>query len=300
MKNKISAVITAFNEEKKLAECLESVSFVDEIIVIDSSSTDKTPSIAKQYTKHVYKKENNLMLNVNKNFGFTKATGDWILSLDADERVTPELKNEILSTLNFQLSTPNGYWTPRKNIIFGKWIQHAGWYPDYQLRLFRNGKGSFPQKHVHEMIEVSGQTEKLQNHLLHYNYDTISQFIQKLDGIYANNEAEQLLKNGYSFSWADAIRMPAKEFLSRFFARQGYKDGFHGLMLSFLMAFYHFVVFAKIWEKKGFREIQNDTFLQEVEHEFKKNKTEFRYWFKHENMKNARSLAHRIWLKISS
>ena len=242
-KKTLSAVISVFNGEKDLEGCLKSAAFADEIIVVNNSSTDKTEEVARRYTDKIFTRPNNPMLNVNKNFGFSKASSDWIISLDADERITPELQKEILSTINSlprrqagQLSTLNGYWIPRKNIIFGKWIEHSGWHPDHQLRLFKRGKGKFPEEHVHEMVKVEGGSGQLNGHILHYNYDSISQFLQKLGTIYGPNEAEQLIKKGYSFDPRDAIRFPVKEFLSRFFAREGYKDGFHGLMLSVLMA----------------------------------------------------------------
>ena len=275
---KLSVVISAFNEEKKIEDCLKSVSFADEIIVVDGSSTDKTVQTAQKYTSKIFKRPNNPMLNVNKNFGFSKAIGDWILSLDADERVTPELKDEIESRIKNQESGVNGYWIPRKNIIFGKCIEHTGWYPDNQLRLFKKGKGKFPAEHVHEMIKIEGEAGHFKNNIIHYNYETIFQFVQKLINIYGPNEAEQLLKNGYKFNWHDAIRFPLKEFLSRFFAREGYKDGFHGLILSMLMAFYHFIVFANIWERLGFKEVKDENFMEESEKEFKKSYKDLSFW----------------------
>ena len=118
----------------------------DEIIIIDNKSSDKTAEIAKRHKAKVFEKENNLMLNINKNYGFTKASGDWVLYLDADERITPELAGEI--TLVVDNSQVVAYWISRKNIIFGKWIKHAGWHPDYQLRLFKRDGGKFPEQHV--------------------------------------------------------------------------------------------------------------------------------------------------------
>lgn len=293
---KFSVVISAYNEEKKIKDCLESVKWADEIILINNSSTDNTVELAKKYTSNIFTRKNNLMLNINKNFGFTKATGDWILNLDADERVTPELKEEILRVIHQPL-TINGYFIPRKNIIFGKWIKHAGWYPDHQLRLFKKGEGKFLEKHVHEMVQVAGETGNLKEHIVHYNYDSTLQFLKKLI-IYSPNEAEQLLEKGYSVDWKDAIRMPSKEFLSRFFAREGYKDGFHGLMISLLMAFYHFVIFALIWEKQGFKEIEITDFFSETEGEFKKTNKDIRYWFSNEKLKKA-GIVKRFLFKLS-
>jgi len=275
---KLSVVISAYNEEQIITRCLDSVSFADEIIFIDNSSTDKTVKIAGKYTNKIFIKENNLMLNVNKNFGFTKATGDWILNIDADEQVTPELAKEIQEKITSQTS-PIGYWIPRKNIIFNKWIQNSIWWPDYQLRLFKREKGKFPEKHVHEMIIVEGNTEKLQNPLMHQNYSSLSQYLYKLDKIYTENEVKNFLDSGKKIIWIDALRFPADDFLKTFFAQKGYKDGLHGLVLSLLQAFYAEIVFAKIWEKQGFKEHNNKDFLQDVYKESKKIAHEFRYWF---------------------
>lgn len=277
----ISAVVAAFNGEKTLDDCLKSVSFADEIVVVNNSSTDNTLEIAKKHTDLIITRPNNPMLNVNKNFGFLKARGVWILYLDADERVTPELQKEI--ELVTKDSLADGYFIPRKNIIFDKWIEHTGWYPDHQLRLFRKGHGKFEEKHVHEMVKVVGSVGYLKNNLVHYNYVSVSQFLQKLQ-IYAPNEAKNLIEGGYKFKWQDSIGFPVREFLSRFFARGGYKDGFHGLMLSIFMAFYHFVVFANIWEKRGFERIERNL-IEETAIEVKKSFKDFIFWIGNEKLK---------------
>jgi glycosyltransferase involved in cell wall biosynthesis len=291
---KLSVVVSAFNEELKIEDCLRSVSFADEIIVIDNTSSDKTVEIAKKYTPKIFTKPNNLMLNVNKNFGFSKASGDWFLSLDADERITPELQREIVRVINN--SKANGYWIPRKNIIFGKWIKYTGWYPDYQLRLVKKGKGKFPAKHVHEMIKVEGKTEKLTNPMVHYNYDGIFQFLRKME-IYVESESKNLVKEGYGLKVEDAINFPLKEFLSRFFAREGYKDGLHGLVLSLLMAFYHLAVFVRLWEIEGFRERNIDT-LSLLNKESKTVRSEFKHWFRNEKIKLTKNPLKKILLKL--
>ncbi|MBL7159439.1 glycosyltransferase family 2 protein, partial [Candidatus Microgenomates bacterium] len=161
---KITVVISAYNEEKNIKECLESVrQLADEIILIDNTSTDKTVEIASSMGQKVkiFIRPNNLMLNINKNFGFSKAVNEWILNLDADERVSKSLKHEIIKTLK-QKNRVIGYWTPRKNIIFGKWIKHGIWWPDHQLRLFKKNKGGFPCKHIHEYLKVEGKTARLE------------------------------------------------------------------------------------------------------------------------------------------
>ena len=276
---KLSVVISAFNEEEKIEDCLKSVKFADEIIVVDNQSSDKTASIAKKYTKHVFTRKNNLMLNINKNYGFSKASGNWILSLDADERIPSELAEEIRFAVDNEQTTVNGYWIPRKNIIFGKWIQNEMWWPDYQLRLFKKGEGKFPEKHVHEYVEVAGETAKLKEPMIHENYQTISQFMYKLNTIYTESEVENFIKSGKQIQWYDAIRFPARDFIKIFFLQRGYKDGLHGLVLSLLQAFYMEIVFVKLWEKQGFPQYENKNFLQEFYRESKKIAHEFEYWF---------------------
>lgn len=291
----LSIVISAYNEEKKIEDSLRSSSFADEIIFVDNTSLDKTVEIAKKYTSKIFVRPNNFMLNVNKNFGFSKAKGDWILSLDSDERVSPELAREIKDKIGN--SGVAGYWIPRKNIIFGKWIKHTGWYPDYQLRLFKNAKGRFAEKHVHEMIEITGETKKLTNPMIHYNYDNVSQFLQKMSIIYAPNEAENLIKKGIKVSLKDGISFPTEEFLKRFFAQEGYKDGLHGLVLSLLMAFYHFVVFAMIWEKQKFQDEERNI-LAETEEQIKKSYKEIMFWFLDKKSQETKNLLSKLLLKI--
>lgn len=296
--SKISVVTSVYNEEKNLPELLESVKWADEIIVVDNSSTDKTGEIAKKYTDKIYTRPNLKMLNTNKNFGFEKASGEWILNLDGDERVTPELRSEVLSVTKRKpgITEVIGFYIPRKNIIFGKWIKHGLWWPDYQLRLFKKGKGKFPCQHVHEKIKVTGETTKLKNPLLHYNYRTVSQFIQKLDWIYTENEVENLIKSGRKIHWYEAIRLPVADFLSVFFKREGYKDGLHGLVLSLLQSFYALVVFAKAWEKQKFWEYHPDNFLKEVSQEFKQAGKDYLFW----QTKKKQGLLRKFLSKIKS
>ena len=296
--SKLSVVISAFNEENNIEDALRSVSFADEIIVVDNSSTDDTAKIALKYTEKIYKRENNLMLNVNKNFGFTKATGEWILSLDADERVTPELKKEIESKLN-ELVEFDGYWIPRKNIIFNKWIEHSIWWPDYHLRLFRSGKGKFAQKHVHEYININGSTDYLESPLLHENYSHVSQYIQKMDKIYSENEVENMIKDGKRVVWQDAILYPLKDFTKTFFAQRGYKDGLHGLVLSIFQAFYAELVFAKMWEHQKFTEYNSQTFLQEIFSVLRKEGYELKHWVLSVKIDNEKRRVRRFAYKIS-
>lgn len=301
--SKLSVVITAYNEGKNMERCLKSLEFADEIVVVDNSSTDDTAKIAKKYTDKVFKQKNDpLNIDIQKNFGFEKASNDWILSIDADEGVSPELANEIkliLSSKSSSISEINGFWIPRKNYIFGKWIEHTGWYPDFQLRFFKKGKGKYTSKHVHEDLELDGSSATLTEHIIHYHYESILQFINKHLN-YAQNEADTLVEKGYQLSHFDAIRFPVNEFLSRFFARKGYKDGFHGLMLSLLMAFYHLIIFALIWEKKGFRDYKSDNFLKESEDELRKAGKEVMFWITKEKLEGIKNPLRKTYEKIKT
>ena len=274
MKQTISVVVSAYNEEKTLDRCLSSVAFADEIIVVDNSSVDSTASVAKAYTKKIYKRPNILMLNTNKNYGFNKATGQWILNLDADEEITLELAKEIQTVVN---SDPPefGFWIKRKNISFGKWIKHGLWWPDKQIRLFRRTYGKFPCVHIHEYITVDGTVGVLTEPYLHYNYETVRQYLTKINRA-STSEAIVLRDMHYKISWHDAIRFPVSDFLKIYFAQSGYKDGLHGLVLALFQAFYSFCTFAKLWEidKYPHEEIVPDAIAQE----FCKNEKEIRYW----------------------
>ena len=233
------------------------------------------------------------MLNINKNYGFSKANCAWILSLDADERVTEELGNEIQS---LQEDSFSGYYIPRKNIIFGKWIENTGWYPDYQLRLFKRGKGRFEEKHVHEMLKIDGNTSTLKNPLLHFNYDNIDQFLTKMVRTSTVSEAENLIEKGYTYNPLDIVKMPLSEFVKRYFAEKGYKDGMHGLVLSLLMAFYHFVVFLRIWEKNKYPD-QTDT-QEIIGSAGKLLNHEFGYWISHIKIAGEKNIFKKNLLKV--
>src|SRR5665811_415962 len=226
-----------------------------------------------------------------------RAKGEWILCNDQDEKVEKELGEEILEKVKKGDLEVNGYYIFRKNYIFNRWIEHAGWYPDPQLRLFRKGKGKYEEKHVHQQIKVIGKTENLKNHIIHHNYQSISQFIQKTS-IYAKNEADDKIKKGYTFSYFDAIRFPLSEFLSRFFAREGYKDGFYGLMLSIFMAFYHFLIFAYIWEENNFKQMEEKEFVPEFEKEEGNAGKELKYWLYKSKIKKIKIPLKKILSKF--
>lgn len=290
---KISAVVSAYNEEDKIENCLKSLSWCDEIILIDNESQDRTAEIAKKAGAVVLKRSNNPMLNLNKNFGFEKAKNEWILNLDADEQVSQGLEKEIEKiSQNINLTA---FKIPRQNIIFGKWIRHSLWWPDYQIRLFKKGSAKFPCRHVHELLSVKGEIGILENFLIHHNYNTVSQFVQKMDKIYTDNEAQYLLAQGKELTWKDAIWLPANDFFKTFFLQKGYRDGLHGLVLSLLQSFYSLIIFAKYWELKKFNLEEPKNFPEAVNAELKKVTKHLFYWIRTSEIESTKSSVKR-WI----
>lgn len=265
----LTAVILAKNEEKNLPSCLKSIFWVDEIVLIDDYSTDKTIEIAKKSEVEVFQRKLD-DFSSQRNFALEKVKSPWVLFIDPDEEVTPELAQEIKQAV--KSSEFSGFRFPRKNIIFGKWIKHSGWYPDFQLHLFKKEKGKYVGR-VHEQVEIKGKVGELKNFLIHHNYQSISQYLEKLSR-YSSLEAENQIDLGHKFSWKDLIKKPLGEFLRRFFAEEGYKDGVHGLALSLLQAFSELVVYLKIWEKEGFR----DEEIPGVFGEIRKGISEIDFW----------------------
>lgn len=246
-KTGITAVVLAKNEEKNLPQCLESIAWVEEIIVVDDESSDKTVSIAEKAGAKVYKRKLDDFAS-QRNFALSRVKTEWVLLVDPDETVSPKLKEEILQAV--KIKGFDGFYFPRKNINFGQWIKHSGWYPDHQLHFFRAKKGKYVGK-VHERVEVKGKVGYLKTPLIHNNYQSITQYLEKLIH-YTELEAKKQIKDGYKFSWPDLIQKPLDEFLRRYFAEEGYKDGIHGLALGLLQSFSELIVYLRIWEKEGF------------------------------------------------
>lgn len=295
---KLSIVISAYNEEANIAGCLESIKDLQaDIIVVDNSSTDDTFKIAKKYTNLVFKQKNDpLRIDYQKNFGINKAESEWVLILDADERLTAELRSEIKLKIENTDPKISGYWIPRKNIIFSKVINNDMWSPDYQLRLFRKKSGRYADG-VHRAILVNGETEKFDNQMVHYNYVSIHQYLVKLNN-YTDMEVEKLKNEGYRFNWIDSIRFPMNDFAKTFFLQKGYKDGIHGLVLSMFQAFYMGIVFAKLWEKEGFPEVEEKHFLKKVVFELKNYGKVIRYWVVSIGILNTKNPIKKILFKV--
>lgn len=275
---KISVVLGVFNEEKNIKRCLESVKWADEIIIVDDGSTDRTVEIAKRYTDKIFPHKSEGYVEPTRNFGIGKAQGEWILLLDADEEIPDTLAlklKEISDNKDIDF-----VWIPRKNIIFNKWIKNEGWWPDYNVRFFRKGSVTWSNR-IHSKPEIEGQELHLQEReewaITHYNYSTISQFLEKLDR-YTTIEADEFIKANKKFIPSSLISNPMEEFLSRMFARKGYKDSYHGLVLSSFEAFSMQVVMAKVWEKQGFDDVDNTQFFHDIEKEARIYKGKLKYW----------------------
>jgi len=297
-KNKLSVVLAVYNEEKNIQRCLRSVKPVaDEIIVVDGSSTDKTREIAKKIGARVIKTTNKKMFHINKQTAINHAQYNWVLLMDADEKISQKLADEIKSLIiNGQLSV-NGYWIPRKNIIFKKWIKHTGWWPDYQLRLFKKDTLHFPCQSVHEHPKLKGKSARLKNPLIHYHYSSVSQYLKRLDR-YTDNDRDVFIKQNQELKWQDFLIKPADEFIKRFVAWEGYKDGLHGLVLSLLQSFFQFVVCVKVWEEKGFQKKGINNFLFQTKKILKKKMQEYQWWMLENCIKYNESVFYKFLCRL--
>ena len=244
---RLSVTIIAWNEEERLRACLESVGFADEIVVVDAESTDKTVSLAREFTDKVWVRPWPGFA-VQKNFALDQATGEWILSLDADERVTAPLATRIRSIVNDD-GPAGGYLIPRRNLFWGAWVRHGGLYPDYQLRLFRRGAGRFAEDAVHESVGVTGPVQTLTEPLLHQSYRDLEDFVRRSNR-YSTLAASDWLRRGRGVSVLDLIMKPLGRFLSMYIIRRGFLDGWRGLVLAVLYAEYVFLRMAKAWEAR--------------------------------------------------
>jgi glycosyltransferase involved in cell wall biosynthesis len=241
----VSVAIITKNEEDNIGDCLESVKWADEIIVVDSGSDDGTADICERYGVRLYT-EPWKGFSAQKNSAIEKATNDWILSLDADERVTPELRKEITALCENE-TAKNGYFIARKNFFLGRWIRHCGWYPNYTLRLIKRGKGSFGEREVHESLSVRGDTGYLNHPMEHYTYKTISDYLKRLDR-YSTLAARELQKEKKRYGIHHIVFRPLYTFLHMYFIRLGFLDGYFGFMLSILYSFYTFSKYIKLRE----------------------------------------------------
>lgn len=254
MREMLSVVVLTRNEEKHIRECLDSVrAFADELLVLDSGSSDHTREIAAKSGARVEQREFKNYPD-QRNAAIEMARGDWIFFIDADERATPTFGKELLAQIQRadERRVPGalacvGFWVPRKNIIFGKWIRYTGWSPDFQPRVLKKGFGRFdPQREVHELLVWDGVAGYLSELLTHYNYDTLAQFRHKQIA-YTRYEAREWFEEGRRARLRGFIGQPLREFFRRYVALQGWRDGAHGMLLSALMAYYALVRQKMLW-----------------------------------------------------
>jgi glycosyltransferase involved in cell wall biosynthesis len=241
----LSVTVICLNEAAEIAACLESVRWADEIVVCDSGSTDGTPEICRAYTDKFFT-DPWRGFSAHKNLALERATHAWVLSLDADERVTPELAREIQSVL--EAPQADGYTVPRRNYFVGRWVRHGGWYPDRTLRLFRRGKGRFPPRAVHEAVQVEGAVGHLQNPLEHFTYRSLSAYLQRMER-YSTLAADELWQEGRRARVTDLSLRPLITFLRMYLYQAGFRDGTPGLILAGLYAAQTLAKYAKLWER---------------------------------------------------
>lgn len=241
---KISATIITRNEEKNIAGCLASLEFVDEIIVVDSGSTDRTEEICRANPKVRFFHQEWLGYGRQKNKAAELAQHDWLLNLDADERVSPKLRRSIES-VDFASFTAARM--ARENYFGNYWIRHCGWYPDYNIRLYNRTNCRFSERLVHESLEHDGRVTTLDGNLVHRTYTDISDYLQRMDR-YSTLAAEEILKSGGRPKVYDLATKPLATFIKMYVFRGGALDGINGFILSCLYACYTLCKYAKAME----------------------------------------------------
>ena len=264
MNNKISVVIITYNEKKIISYCLSALKWANEIILVDSFSKDKTVEIAKKYGgKVVLRKFDGYVKQ--KNFGIAKAKNKWVLSLDADEIVTEQLRDEILFVIKND-GQNNGFLIPRKNYYYGKFLRFGGVYPDKQARLFKKTSGRFEKAQVHECVKIKGQRGELREALLHYTRDTVQEHIEYINR-YTELEVKALAGKAYRPTGYSIILKPILYFLKHYIFKAGFLDGVRGLIYHSISAIYVFLKEVKAAEVLGLNGIKLKTTL------FKRSKT---------------------------
>lgn len=247
---KISAALIACNEEEKIGRALKSLQKIaDEIIVVDSGSTDRTPKICIEHGARLVRKEWQGYRG-QKQLAVDLSGHEWVLSLDADEEISTELEDEILKWKSTSPEDIDGYFLPRMTFFMGRWIRHTTWYPDYQLRLFRKNRGQWEGLNIHESFRTKGKTASMKGHILHYTYSGISEYLVQLERFSAL-AAEDYLARGKKSGLPRLIFSPPLVFLKNFVLKAGFLDGRAGFVVSCLAAVSMFFKLLKTEELRG-------------------------------------------------
>lgn len=244
----LSVVVIAKNEERNINACLESVNWADEIILVDDESTDQTVSSAQKYTRKIFHRKMEVE-GTHRNFAYAQATQDWVLSLDADERVSPELKLELEKVIQENNPAIAAYSIPVKTFIGTRWIKAAGYYPARKLRLFRKGTFRYEEANVHPRAFLEGKEKPLNADILHYGFRDISHFISKLNN-QTTLEAQKWITDGRKVSLPRIFFKAWERFFKNYVTKKGYADGFLGFFMSLCHSLYQLFTYAKYWEIK--------------------------------------------------
>ncbi|MCB1175169.1 MAG: glycosyltransferase family 2 protein [Leptospiraceae bacterium] len=258
----ISACVITLNEAERIGRCLQSLSFADEIIVTDSGSRDETVSLARAFGARVWVRNFDGYVN-QKNFCISKARFQWIIVVDADEIVPPELAREIQESVAEGETRYHAFRLPRMSHYLGRWIRYSGWYPDYNIRLFQNGLARFQGGTVHEFVVPDGPVGTMQNHLEHYSYRDISDHLARID-TYSTLIAQDKFQKGRRSSIIWAMLKGLGKFCITWFYRGGFLDGRAGLVIAVLGSYYNFLKYVKLWElNRGLRSMRPFNSLSE-------------------------------------
>ena len=248
----LTAAIIARDEEHHLGACLDSLAWAgDRLVVLDDRTTDRSTDVARSRGVRVVHHRFRNFPTV-RNEALSLVSTRWVFFVDADERSTSSLAAEIRSVIaNQTVDAPVGYWVPRRNFIWGGWIQHGGWYPDYQLRLLRVDRARYDERRdVHEVVQLDGVSGYLAETLIHYNYDSVTRFLDK-QRLYSTLDAERLAREGHRVRPHAFLLQPCREFLRRYVELEGRHDGWRGLALAALLAWYTAVTHAKLARRNG-------------------------------------------------
>jgi glycosyltransferase involved in cell wall biosynthesis len=243
---KLSAVIIVYNEESNLPGCLDALGWTDEIVVVDSNSQDHTVEVARKYTDAIYQREYRGHID-KKRFAVSKASHDWVFSIDADERPTPELIEDIRAVLAKGSPGRVAYTMPRQTWHLGRWIRHGEWYPDRVTRLFRKSRMHYKGTEPHDKMVIDGPTGHLRGKLLHYNYRDFAHQIQTVQD-YSDLAARAMFAEKRRAGILNLLFRPAFRFLKCYFLKLGFLDGLPGLIIASTSAFYVHAKHAKLYE----------------------------------------------------